>query len=77
MPVVMALFGGMGQLYGPVIGAAILTYLEEFLITKFAEIYMLIFGAILVVAILYMPNGLVGLIQKLWKQISRRKHAVT
>ena len=77
MPVVMAMFGGMGQLYGPVIGAAILTYLEEFLITKFAEIYMLIFGAILVVAILYMPNGLVGLIQKLWKQISRRKHAVT
>jgi len=77
MPVVMAMFGGMGQLYGPVIGAAILTYLEEFLVTKFAEIYMLIFGAILVVAILYMPNGLVGLIQKLWKQISRRKHAVT
>jgi len=77
MPVVMAMFGGMGQLYGPVIGAAILTYLEEFLVTKFAEIYMLIFGAILVVAILYMPNGLVGLIQKLWKQISKRKHAVT
>jgi len=77
MPVVMAMFGGMGQLYGPVIGAAILTYLEEFLVTKFAEIYMLIFGAILVVAILYMPNCLVGLIQKLWKQISKRKHAVT
>jgi branched-chain amino acid transport system permease protein len=77
MPVVMAMFGGMGQLYGPIIGAVILTYLEEFLITKFPEIYMLIFGAILVVAILYLPNGLVGLIQKLWNKISRRKHAVT
>ncbi|MGD8984375.1 MAG: branched-chain amino acid ABC transporter permease [Desulfobacteraceae bacterium] len=77
MPVVMAIFGGMGQLYGPIIGAAILTYLEEFLITKFAEVYMLIFGAVLVIAILYLHDGLVGLIQKLWRQISGRKHAVT
>ena len=77
MPVVMAIFGGMGQLYGPIIGAAILTYLEEFLITKFAEVYMLIFGAILVIAILYLPDGLVGLIQKMWKRYSERKHADT
>ena len=56
MPVVMAIFGGMGQLYGPIIGAAILTYLEEFLITKFAEVYMLIFGAVLVIAILYLHD---------------------
>lgn len=77
MPVLMALFGGMGQLYGPVIGSAIFTYLEELLITRFPEIYMLIFGAILVIAILYLPDGLVGLIQKLWKRFSERKHANT
>jgi len=77
MPVVMAIFGGIGQLYGPIIGAAILTYLEEILITKFAELYMLIFGTILVIAILYLPDGLVGLIQKLWKRYSERKHADT
>jgi branched-chain amino acid transport system permease protein len=77
MPVLMAIFGGMGQLFGPVIGSAIFTYLEEFLITKFAELYMLIFGAILVVSILYLPDGLVGLIQKLWKRFSERKHANT
>ncbi len=77
MPVLMAIFGGMGQLYGPVIGAAIFTYLEEFLITRLPELYMLIFGTILVIAILYLPDGLVGLIQKLWKRISVRKHADT
>jgi len=33
MPVLMAIFGGMGQIYGPVIGAAVFAYLEEFLIT--------------------------------------------
>ncbi len=77
MPVLMALFGGMGQLYGPIIGSAIFTYLEEILITRFPEIYMLIFGFILVIAILYLPDGLVGLIQKLWKQFSERKYADT
>jgi branched-chain amino acid transport system permease protein len=67
MPVLMAIFGGMGQLYGPILGAAIFAYLEEFLITRFPYYYMLIFGIILVIAILYMPKGLVGLIQK-WKK---------
>ncbi len=77
MPVLMAIFGGMGQLYGPIMGAAIFTYLEEFLLTRFPELYMLIFGIILVVAILYLPDGLVGLIQKLWKRLSERRHAFT
>jgi branched-chain amino acid transport system permease protein len=77
MPVLMAIFGGMGQLYGPVIGAAIFTYLEELLITRFPEVYMLIFGVILVIAILYLPDGLVGLIQASWKRFSVRKHADT
>jgi branched-chain amino acid transport system permease protein len=68
MPVMMAIFGGLGQIYGPILGAAIFAYLEEFLITEFPYHYMLIFGAVLVIAILYLPNGLVGLIQKLWRR---------
>jgi len=77
MPVLMAIFGGLGQLYGPIIGAALFSYLEEFLITRFPYHYMLIFGVILVVAILYMPGGLVGLAQKLRKWFSGRKYADT
>ena len=71
MPVLMAIFGGIRYLYGPIIGAAFFAYVEEFLITRFPYHYMLIFGIIMVVAILYMPDGLVGLIQKLWKRASR------
>jgi branched-chain amino acid transport system permease protein len=77
LPVMMAIFGGAGHLYGPVIGAALFTYLEEFLITRFPYYYMLIFGIILVVTILYLPDGLVGVIQKLWKRILEMKHADT
>jgi branched-chain amino acid transport system permease protein len=77
LPVLMAIFGGMGQLYGPIIGAAIFAYLEELLLTKFPYYYMLSFGIVLVLTILYLPNGLIGLIQKIWERASGNKHALT
>ena len=64
MPVLMAIFGGIGALYGPILGAGIFAILEEVLITKFPYYYMLIFGVILVIMIMFLPSGLVGLIQK-------------
>jgi len=89
MPVLMAIFGGMGQLYGPIIGATFFTLLKEYLTTTLAkyglgELYMLFFGVVLVVAILFMPNGVVGLIQRLIQLIQKwrkggsvEKHADT
>jgi branched-chain amino acid transport system permease protein len=86
MPVLMAIFGGMGLFYGPILGAAIFAYLEEILITRFPYYYMLLFGLILVVVILFLPKGLVDLIQrsgaalrqlKWQKGDGARKHANT
>jgi branched-chain amino acid transport system permease protein len=77
MPVLMAIFGGIGLFLGPVLGAAIFGYLEEILLTRFPYVYMLIFGIILIVTILFMPSGLAGLVQKLWARIpgGKRVHA--
>ncbi len=77
IPVLMATFGGMGHLYGPVIGATIFTLLQERLSTQFPYHYMLLFGGTLVLAILYLPNGLVGLVQKMWTRIKGGQHANT
>jgi branched-chain amino acid transport system permease protein len=78
MPVLMAIFGGMGLFYGPILGATVFAYLEEVLITKFPYYYMLLFGAILLVTILYLPDGLVGLVQKGRRVFLRREqHANT
>ena len=77
LPVLMAIFGGMSALYGPIIGAAIFTYLEEFLITRFPYHYMLIFGIIMVSSILYMPDGLVGLFKKTWSTVREKRHVDT
>lgn len=74
LPVLMAIFGGMTRSYGPIIGAVIFSYLQEILITKFAELYMLIFGIILVISILYLPNGIIGLVQKLWQKLEKRRY---
>jgi branched-chain amino acid transport system permease protein len=75
MPVLMAIFGGMGQLYGPILGAMVFAYLEETLITKFPYYYMLTIGLIFLIVIFYLPNGLVGLIQKLRQKGLGKQHA--
>jgi branched-chain amino acid transport system permease protein len=78
MPALMAIFGGMGQFYGPILGATVFAYLEEVLITKFPYHYMLLFGAILLIVILYLPDGLVGLVQKGRRAVLQRgQHANT
>jgi branched-chain amino acid transport system permease protein len=75
-PVLMAIFGGFGSIYGPVIGAVIFSYIEEILKTgNWSKYYMLIFGTILVATILFLPSGLVGLIQNVWRRVMGRRRA--
>jgi branched-chain amino acid transport system permease protein len=63
MPVLMAIFGGMGHLYAPILGATIFALLEEFLTTKFPYYYMFLFGLIMMIVIRFMPRGLEGIIE--------------
>lgn len=53
----MLLFGGVGTLYGPVIGASILEVLPAFL-TVFEEHSLLIFFILLLLVILFFPGGI-------------------
>jgi branched-chain amino acid transport system permease protein len=75
LPVLMAIFGGTSKPYGPIIGAAIFTCIEEFLITRFPYHYMLIFGVIMVFSILYLPGGLVEVVKTSHEEWPERKHA--
>ncbi len=74
-PMLMAIFGGMRNLAGPIIGAAIFAYIEEFLTTKFPYYYMLIFGTIMVLVITFLPDGLIGLLQRWRKGGSQKANA--
>jgi branched-chain amino acid transport system permease protein len=58
--VVMSLLGGMGTVFGPVVGASFLTILYELLHRNFPYTYTIVVGFIIVVAVLLMPKGIVG-----------------
>lgn len=60
--VTMVVLGGMASVFGAIVGAAILTALPH-LLTWFEDYEMLIFGAILMVVMIFMPKGLVPSIQ--------------
>jgi len=76
LPILMAIFGGMGQMYGPLIGAALFAYLQEKLQTEFPEIYMLIFGLVLIATVLFMRDGLVGVVEWLIRKFRKVGSAV-
>jgi branched-chain amino acid transport system permease protein len=61
--VVMALLGGLGTPFGPVLGATFLTLASEYLGTRFVYYYLIVIGAIIVALSLFAPSGLAGLIQ--------------
>ncbi|MDO9123454.1 MAG: branched-chain amino acid ABC transporter permease, partial [Deltaproteobacteria bacterium] len=59
-PIVMTLFGGVGTVFGPAIGATLFTFIHEILWAELTILYMAIFGAILIALILFFPQGLLG-----------------
>jgi len=61
MPIVGSLFGGIGTLIGPSIGALVITALDEFVFKRFFETgHKLFFGLLLAMVIVWTPVGLLG-----------------
>jgi len=70
--ILAVIIGGSGTLAGPVIGAFIVVFLPEYL--RFAESFRLVlYGLILVLATIFMPKGIVGLVQGVWSRLSGRR----
>ena len=55
--VTMVVVGGMASTYGAVLGAAILTMLPQ-LLSRFEGFEMMVFGAILMLTMIFLPRGL-------------------
>jgi branched-chain amino acid transport system permease protein len=67
--VLMTLLGGMGTVFGPVVGAFIIIGLENYL-AAFGEWVTVITGGIFVVCVLAFRRGIVGEIMARWSQRS-------
>jgi branched-chain amino acid transport system permease protein len=59
--IVFIVVGGLGTVAGPIIGAAVLTALPEFL-RGFQEYRELIYGALLLICLMGMPQGIAGVL---------------
>ncbi|OGP63596.1 MAG: hypothetical protein A2170_00620 [Deltaproteobacteria bacterium RBG_13_53_10] len=60
----MLLVGGSGTIVGPAIGATFLVFLKEWL-RFMKEYYMILYGAGIVLVMIFMPYGLVGLVHRI------------
>jgi branched-chain amino acid transport system permease protein len=63
---VMVLLGGLGSLFGPVLGATVYLLLEETL-AMYTEHWMVYFGPILILVVIFAKQGLFGLLTGAWK----------
>jgi branched-chain amino acid transport system permease protein len=72
LPVLMAILGGTSKLYGPVLGSVILVVLQEFLVTEYPYVYLLLFGLVLITVVLWLPGGLVVLAQRSYFRLKIR-----
>jgi branched-chain amino acid transport system permease protein len=61
LPIVMAMLGGVGHVWGPVLGAFFITLIEELLWTKMPYLHLTTYGVILLLVGFYLPGGLVRL----------------
>jgi branched-chain amino acid transport system permease protein len=59
--VLIVIVGGATSLAGPVLAAIAFSLLAEFLRLQLPYVYLMLLGAVLIVAVLYLPQGLAGL----------------
>ncbi|MGI8424886.1 MAG: branched-chain amino acid ABC transporter permease [Chloroflexota bacterium] len=62
--IAMTMFGGQGTVWGPVIGAVVLTWTGEQLWTRFPFLHTALFGAMIVCIVLFLPGGVIALGQE-------------
>ncbi|WP_404367036.1 branched-chain amino acid ABC transporter permease [Marinobacter sp.] len=70
--ITMVVLGGMGSTYGVIVGAAVLTLLPQVL-ADFQELEMVMFGAILMLTMIFMPKGLLPTIQTMIQSRVKKK----
>lgn len=58
--ILMPLIGGIGSLWGPVLGAVIFTIVDQVISVSLPFVKLLVFGGLIIVILIVEPNGLIG-----------------
>jgi len=67
------MLGGAGTLLGPIVGAVVLLSASELFKNQFQESHLLIYGILIVVVVLFLPEGIVGGLRHLFRRTGRPK----
>lgn len=65
---IITMLGGAGTLLGPVVGAILLLGASELFKNQFQESHLLIYGILIVLVVLFLPDGIVGGLQHLFRR---------
>ncbi len=69
----MPVIGGIGTVWGAVLGGVVFGIVEEELVVHFPNLHLLIYGSLLIVIILLEPDGLLGLLRRLFRLFRRKR----
>ncbi|OMH30302.1 branched-chain amino acid ABC transporter permease [Motiliproteus sp. MSK22-1] len=69
---VIVILGGMGTLFGPILGAFVIVLLQDFL-PNFTEHWQLLMGGIIIAVVLFLPKGIAGLLYRLSNRLFTSK----
>ncbi len=75
----MAFLGGFGTLLGPLLGGLILEASQQYLTLSFSNgsLYLILFGALFLFVILFMPQGIVGGVSRWWALRALKREMVS
>ncbi len=71
--VIVALLGGSGRLWGPLVGVIPFTILWELVQTYFPNQTTLFLGVVFLVIVYFLPHGVVGRLEQILKQVRKRR----
>jgi branched-chain amino acid transport system permease protein len=66
----MPIIGGVGTIWGPVIGGVVYGLIHEELVASFPQLHLLIYGSLLILIVLFEPAGLFGLLDRWFRVLA-------
>ncbi len=73
--VLMSVIGGVGTIFGPVLGAIVFVLLRQYLLASYPQLYLGLYGILLILIILFEPLGLSGLAFRVGRRFGRGQKA--